>query len=679
MRVATSFVDHHPHHPQLPASSAPAFTHPAHVATAPARKPAFGTGEAANQILRGGYRHYDRDGDGKIELSFTLDEQFSAQQKVSIRQALQMWQDVTTVIFKENSTCADGSITIAADPRTSGGVSQLPNQYYGDMNASIGTQGAREVPAHGDYFLFTAVHELGHALGLGHPGEYGKRVHTYAQTPYEQDTKACSVMSYWDETHQPGHDFQRRHPCVPMKDDIGAIQKLYGANFNTRSTDTTYGFNSNTGRDHLSLESANDAPIFCIWDGGGNDTLDVSGFSQNQTINLHAESFSSVGGLKGNVSIAKGVTLENAVGGSGDDQINGNEVSNRLRGGAGADRLRGGGGADVFVYDKASDSTLGRPDEILDFTSGTDRIDLSGLLKNTSIRHFYVVEQFTGRAGEIVLSHDQSSGAGSLSLDLWGQGKADLFLKSAGKIRASDIVTGAGSVRGLTGLKRQRSPTPGFVSGLKAHDTVYGFNANSGDRSSSLHAGSGAPRFLVQDAGGNDTLDFSGFEHQQTIDLRHNSASSVGGLRNNVAIARDVVVENAIGGSGQDTLIGNAVDNVLTGGAGGDVLWGVGGRNTFKYDQANDSTSQDADVLMDFASGEDTIDLRALAKQYATPLRLVQDYTGRVGDTVVKYHPHSGRYVVSIDLLGHRQSDFLIKSARLIKPQDVLGLTAHRR
>src|SRR5476649_1316874 len=101
MRVATSFVAHHLHQPELPEFSAPAFTHLAHVSMAPAQKPAFGTQEAANQILRGGYRHYDRDGDGKIELSFTLDEKFSAQQKVSIRQALQMWQDVTTIIFKE--------------------------------------------------------------------------------------------------------------------------------------------------------------------------------------------------------------------------------------------------------------------------------------------------------------------------------------------------------------------------------------------------------------------------------------------------------------------------------------------------------------------------------------------------------------------------------------------------
>lgn len=138
-------------------------------------------------------------------------------------------------------------------------------------------------------------------------------------------------------------------------------------------------------------------------------------------------------------------------------------------------------------------------------------------------------------------------------------------------------------------------------------------------------------------------------------------------------------MENAIGGSGSDRLIGNRANNVLTGGAGGDELWGVGGRNTFKYDQASDSTYDDADLIMDFTSGQDTIDLTALATEYATPLRLVEAYTGRIGDTVVKYHAQSGLYVVGIDLLGQRQSNFLLESARLIRPQDVRGLTTRPR
>ncbi|WP_448652262.1 M10 family metallopeptidase C-terminal domain-containing protein [Pseudomonas fluorescens] len=659
MRVVNSHVNHH-----------------APVSNGSTQKRSYNTDEAATQILRGGYRHYDRNGDGRIELSFTLDTAFTAQQKASIRKALQAWQEVTNIVFKERSAYADGSIAINADPSTSGGESTLPNRYYSAITTTLGTFDASDAPENGDYFLLTAIHELGHAIGLSHPGDYGKTNdkdkarRSYADAHYEQDTRAHSVMSYWSATEQPGHNFQRRQSAVPLKDDIAAAQKLYGKNFKTRNTDTVYGFNATTGNPYFSLKSANDKPIFSVWDGGGIDTLDFSGFYQDQKISLLAESYSSVGGLKGNVSIAKGVVIENAIGGSGDDDINGNAVGNRLRGGGGADRLRGGGGADVFVYDKASDSTLARPDEIVDFTSETDKIDLSGLFKNYSIKHFKVVKQFTGRAGEIVLSHDQNSGKGSLSLDLTGRGKADLFIKSVGEIQASDLVTGVGVMQ----PKTIRSPVPKPEPGPHPDDTVYGFNANTGDNASSLHAGSGAPDFEIRDTGGIDTLDFSGFWQNQVIDLRHNSASSVGGLRNNVSIAEGVTVENAIGGTGRDRIVGNAVNNVITGGAGGDELWGVGGRNTFKYAKATDSSVYDPDQLMDFASGEDSIDLRALATELGARLRLVNAYTGRIGDTVIRHDPRTGRSVVGIDLLGRRQSDFLIQSSRLIKPQDVIGV-----
>ncbi|MGO4611561.1 M10 family metallopeptidase C-terminal domain-containing protein, partial [Variovorax sp. 2RAF20] len=78
-------------------------------------------------------------------------------------------------------------------------------------------------------------------------------------------------------------------------DDIVAVQKLYGANLETRADDTVYGFNSNAGRDFYSAMSADSKVVFSVWDGGGNDTLDFSGFSQNQKINLNQGSFSDVG------------------------------------------------------------------------------------------------------------------------------------------------------------------------------------------------------------------------------------------------------------------------------------------------------------------------------------------------------------------------------------------------
>jgi serralysin len=61
--------------------------------------------------------------------------------------------------------------------------------------------------------------------------------------------------------------------------------------------------------------------------------------------------------------------------------LTGNDADNRLKGGRGADKLRGGGGADIFVYDKASESTPQNPDLIEDFTSGTDKVDVSGALR----------------------------------------------------------------------------------------------------------------------------------------------------------------------------------------------------------------------------------------------------------------------------------------------------------
>lgn len=55
------------------------------------------------------------------------------------------------------------------------------------------------------------------------------------------------------------------------------------------------------------------------------------------------------------------------VGTPGDDQING---------GVGADLITGGAGADVFIYTSTRDGT----DSLIDFTPGTDRLDLSALL-----------------------------------------------------------------------------------------------------------------------------------------------------------------------------------------------------------------------------------------------------------------------------------------------------------
>lgn len=404
-------------------------------------KPSYTTDQAASQLTRENLRFHDRNGDSKVDVNYTVDGSFTQQQQRRVRQAVQSWQDVANINFREQAGGADGTLNIRNNPSGDRGVATFPGRFNTQTTATIGTRGESGSPTLGSHFSVTAIHEVGHAIGLHHPGNYNGLGFDYQNgAVYAEDTKARTVMSYWSEKNQKGHDFNGQNPSAPMMDDIAAAQRLYGANHETRKTDTTYGFNSNTEREAMSLKSAADKPVFCVWDGGGVDTMDFSGFSQDQNINLNAESFSDVGGLKGNVSIAKGCTVENAIGGSGRDNISGNEAANRIKGGGKGDSLRGGGGADTFVYDKASDSTPTDPDMIEDFTSGTDKVDVSGALKEAGVRALVFTDRFSGRAGEAVIKHDPSTGLSSLAIDLKGTGKADLLLKSKGEIKPTDVL-----------------------------------------------------------------------------------------------------------------------------------------------------------------------------------------------------------------------------------------------
>ena len=145
---------------------------------------------------------------------------------------------------------------------------------------------------------------------------------------------------------------------TPMLYDIMALQLMFGANMNTRTGDTVYGFNSNAGSRIYDF-TQNVEPGLCIWDSGGNDTLDVSLFTQNQNISLVGGAFSDVGGLSHNVSIALGAIVENAVGGRGNDAITGNDAANALRGGDGNDAISGGLGDDTLNGGRGNDVVEG--------------------------------------------------------------------------------------------------------------------------------------------------------------------------------------------------------------------------------------------------------------------------------------------------------------------------------
>ena len=272
----------------------------------------------------------------------------------------------------------------------------------------------------GDVGRHTLIHELGHAMGLTHPGNYNG-ILDRSKIDSHEDSQSHSVMSYRGEhTTYANHGGFRA--SAPQLDDIYAYQSKYGVNHQTRKDDTTYGFNSNTGRDFLSVNTKHDKMVAAIWDGGGNDTLDFSGYSQDQKISLEEGTFSDVDGLKGNVSIAYGATIENAKGGTGNDWLVGNAANNELRDGDG------------------NDSSATAPDRIQDFVSGEDKVDVSGIRAQLGDKPLQFVSRFTGVSGEAIVAYDRQSNMSTLQIS--GKPNQPAFvLEVQGELQRSDIVS----------------------------------------------------------------------------------------------------------------------------------------------------------------------------------------------------------------------------------------------
>lgn len=384
---------------------------------------------------------------------------FNAQQREQAKLSLQSWSDVANITFTETSNTQSANIKFGLFDVSSRGSYAFA--YNPDSSPSVAGQTWYNAKSNvfvnnliheNEYGRQTFTHEIGHALGLQHPGDYnaapGVSITYSKDATYFEDSRAHSVMSYFSES-STGQDFKGAYSSAPLLNDITAIQHFYGANMTTRSGDTVYGFNSNTDRDFLTATHAQDKIVFTAWDAGGNDTFDFSGFSQNQRINLNEKSFSDVGGLKGNVSIAAGVTIENVIGGAGNDVLIGNAADNLLQGGAGndvlfggagADHLYGGAGKDTFVYFGASESRASAPDWIHDFVRGEDKIDLS--LFNTGSNSIEFVSQFSGKAGEAMLTYDQQAHVSDVAINMGGGfDGSDFLVKVVGQpLETSDFV-----------------------------------------------------------------------------------------------------------------------------------------------------------------------------------------------------------------------------------------------
>lgn len=278
---------------------------------------------------------------------------FNDAQKTAVRSILTQISEYFNINFTEVSDSASSYGQIRFGNNSQGNVSSgyayMPDPADGELGGDLFINGDDETNLEqiepGTDAWDTLVHEIGHTLGLKHPGDYNAGEQASGEAgnylAASEDTERNTVMSYNSVSHML-REFYGKY-------DFLALDYLYGMR-SVNTGDSTYAYDDEAG---LMLRT--------IYDSGGEDTIDASATTTSNTIDLRAGADSSIGRLDNNkaaskdICIAYDVTIENAIGGGASDTLIGNDADNTLDGGTGKDKMRGGVGDDTYYVDNKGD------------------------------------------------------------------------------------------------------------------------------------------------------------------------------------------------------------------------------------------------------------------------------------------------------------------------------------
>ena len=551
------------------------------------------------------------------------------------RTALDMWSSTTGLAFREVSIDRDdgrgdndrgilfqyGSATKATwlKSGSEGWISWNVELRKSTQANAVGTNESGEYTVIGPRALYHFIHEIGHALGLGHPGNYNGSVSYQGDAKFANDSVQISAMSYFGPTENPTLKASLALPATPMSADILAIEKLYGDSNAMRTGDTVYGFNSTAGGfldDLAGHMNAGKIFGFTLIDDGGNDSFDYSGASQGSRVDFNPGAVSDVFGRKGNMVIYKDTVIEHFIGGGGTDNVTGNDANNMLFGGAGddiliggigddiliggigADTLTGGGGSDTFRY---TSGTFGA-DTITDFEDGSDIIELGGAglqftdltISNRALDKIIDAGSgntitLTGQAGATIDATDFSFTGGTLQVSIEDASIAEGGVASF-VLRLSDLSHKAVSVdwrtqdgtavagEDFTGVSAWRTVI--FAPGqLVKRIAVQTFNDDvfEPDEAFSIQLGNPVGATISDDAGNAVIVE----NENPTVSISDGAGSEGGFVTFQVSLDKisqaDVTVNVAAGNDGAEEGAGNHVDFKLP--AGSDITIPAGQRS----------------------------------------------------------------------------------------------------